>query len=75
MPSVRERADSQVCHRRSTLLTDFRNKGYFIAEAKVNFVVWWKDEDADKEIRIVLPELHLVNQTIRDRSGYSRGPR
>ena len=39
------------------------------------YIVWWKDEDANKEIRIVLPELHLVNQTIRDRSGYSRGPR
>ena len=46
-------------------LADFRNKGYFIAEAKVNFVVWWKDEDANKEIRIVLPELHLVNHAVK----------
>ena len=46
-------------------LADFRNKGYSVEEAKVNFVVWWKGDGMDKEIRIVLPELHLVNHAVK----------
>ncbi len=40
-------------------LAGFRSKGYSIAEAKVNFIVWWKGEDMDREIQVVLPEIHL----------------
>lgn len=32
-------------------------KGYLLKEAKVNFIVYWKDEDMDKEIKIILPEV------------------
>ena len=46
-------------------LADFVNKGYSVEEAKVNFVVWWKGDGMDKEIRIVLPELHLVNHAVK----------
>ena len=46
-------------------LADFVHKGYSVEEAKVNFVVWWKGDGMDKEIRIVLPELHLVNHAVK----------
>ena len=35
------------------------DKGYQLKEAKVNFVVYWRKEGSDNEIKIVLPELYL----------------
>ncbi len=35
------------------------DKGFKIAAAKVNFVVYWKDEDKEKEVKIILPVLLL----------------
>lgn len=32
-------------------------KGYKVLEARVNFIVYWKPEDSDREIKILLPEL------------------
>ena len=32
-------------------------KGYSLKSAKVNFVIYWKREDSENEIRIILPEL------------------
>ncbi|HEX9513012.1 MAG TPA: RecQ family ATP-dependent DNA helicase [Puia sp.] len=40
-------------------LTERGNKGYRLSGAKVNFIVYWKGADMDKEIKIVLPELIL----------------
>lgn len=34
-----------------------KHEGYLLKEVKVNFVVYWKKEDAENEIQIVLPEL------------------
>ncbi|MEO6683186.1 MAG: ATP-dependent helicase [Ginsengibacter sp.] len=34
-----------------------KTKGYHLREAKVNFIVYWKKEDSDQEIKIILPEL------------------
>jgi len=36
-----------------------KQKGYQPKEASVNFVVYWEKEDAEKEIKIVLPEIYL----------------
>ena len=36
-----------------------QKEGYKIIEANVNHIVYWQDEDEDKEIEIVLPELYL----------------
>lgn len=43
-------------------LAAFISNGYSVVEAKVNFIVWWKGEDMDKEIRIVLPVLHIAGK-------------
>jgi len=50
---------SQACAGR---LEQLQQRGYVPAFAKVNFVVWWKGEDQEQEIRIVLPEVHLQRQ-------------
>jgi len=34
-------------------------KGFRIVEAKVNFIVYWKDESKEKEVKIILPQLIL----------------
>lgn len=34
-----------------------RKEGYLLKEIKVNFIVYWKKEDAEQEIKIILPEL------------------
>jgi ATP-dependent DNA helicase RecQ len=36
------------------------DKGFRVAKAKVNFMVYWKDEDKQKEVIVVLPRLLLV---------------
>jgi ATP-dependent DNA helicase RecQ len=32
-------------------------KGYTLKSAKVNYIVYWKKEDTEQEVKIVLPEL------------------
>jgi ATP-dependent DNA helicase RecQ len=34
-----------------------KQKGYHLKKAKVNFIVYWKKEDAEYESKIILPEL------------------
>ncbi len=34
-----------------------KQKGFHLKEAKVNFIVYWKKEDAEQESKIILPEL------------------
>ncbi len=36
-----------------------KQKGYHLKEAKVNFIVYWKKEDAENESKIILPELYF----------------
>ena len=36
------------------------SKGFRIQEAKINFIIYWKDEAKEKEIKIILPKLLLV---------------
>jgi len=33
--------------------------GYELESAKVNFVVYWQNEEAEKEVKIILPELYF----------------
>ena len=40
-------------------LEELFQKGYTIVEAKVGFLVYWKQEASDTETKIVLPELRL----------------
>jgi ATP-dependent DNA helicase RecQ len=34
-------------------------RGYKLKNAKVNFIVYWKNEDAEKEVKIILPEVYF----------------
>jgi ATP-dependent DNA helicase RecQ len=56
-------ADGQVVLRFSRLFQEtidsLNRQGYVLKGAKISFVVWWKDEDDDREIRIVLPQVHF----------------
>ena len=36
-----------------------KQKGYHLKQAKVNFIVYWKKEDAENESKIILPELYF----------------
>jgi ATP-dependent DNA helicase RecQ len=40
-------------------LVIYANKGYRIKEAKVNFIVYWKNKDKQEEVKVVLPEIVL----------------
>jgi ATP-dependent DNA helicase RecQ len=33
--------------------------GYELKSAKVNFVVYWQNEETKKEVKIILPELYF----------------
>jgi ATP-dependent DNA helicase RecQ len=43
-------------------LKKYQEKGFRVVEAKINFVVYWKDEAKEKESKIVLPQLLLRKQ-------------
>lgn len=45
-----------------TVLQEHFDKGFKIAAAKINFIVYWKDEDKQKESKIVLPSLLLKKE-------------
>ena len=36
-----------------------KQKGYHLRQAKVNFIVYWKKEGAEHELKIILPELYF----------------
>ena len=36
-----------------------KKKGYHLKHAKVNFIVYWKKEDTEREVKIILPELYF----------------
>jgi len=40
-------------------ISEKKKSGYELKEAKVNFIVYWTDEDKKIEVKIVLPELHF----------------
>ena len=37
-----------------------KSKGFALSGASVNFIVWWKGKEMEKEIRVVLPKLDFV---------------
>ncbi|MFZ4438221.1 MAG: RecQ family ATP-dependent DNA helicase [Syntrophales bacterium] len=36
-----------------------KKEGYLLKEVKVNFIVYWKKEDTEQEVKIILPELYF----------------
>jgi ATP-dependent DNA helicase RecQ len=43
------------------ILEGWKNKGFTIKKARVNFIVYWKDEEKNGEVKVLLAELFLVN--------------
>lgn len=41
-------------------MKSLQDKGYRLCEADVNFIVWWKCNDANMEIRVLLPKLYFT---------------
>ena len=39
------------------MISTWKQKGFNITDAKINFIVYWKKPEEEKEIKIVLPEL------------------
>jgi hypothetical protein len=48
----------------SNRLEKLRRAGYAPVRAAVNYIVFWRKEDLEKEIRIILPELFLEKETV-----------
>ena len=44
----------------SDKLDKLKAKGFVLSGASVNFIVWWKGKEMEKEIRVVLPKLDFV---------------
>ena len=42
-----------------TTIETQKQKGYHLKQAKVNFIVYWKKEDTEREVKIILPELYF----------------
>jgi len=36
-----------------------KQNGYHLKRAKVNFIIYWKKEDTEREVKIILPELYF----------------
>ena len=45
-----------------SLIQDKNNKGYRVASAKINFIVYWYNEEKKEEIQILLPEISLKKE-------------
>ena len=41
-------------------ITERQQKGFRLSDAKVNFIVYWKDEKKDMEVKIILPKITLT---------------
>ncbi len=49
-------------HKYQEKLMDHASKGFVPSQAKIDFMVYWKAEDDDKEVLTVLPEIRFENQ-------------
>jgi ATP-dependent DNA helicase RecQ len=55
-------------------LETFRKAGYTPIRAVVNYIVYWRKKDSEKEIKIILPELYLKKpRTDARKSGRAGG--
>jgi len=40
-------------------IIDYENRGYKLVDAEINYIVYWKKEDTEIDLKIILPELKL----------------
>ncbi|WP_157844473.1 MULTISPECIES: hypothetical protein [unclassified Chryseobacterium] len=43
----------------ATQIENMRMKNYHLKSVKVNFIVYWRKENAEQEIKIILSELYF----------------
>ena len=43
-------------------MEELKAKNYILKSARVNFVIYWKREHVENEVRIILPELVFVKK-------------
>ena len=41
-------------------LKEYSDKGYKLSNAKINFIIYWKNKDKGLESKIILPEITLT---------------
>lgn len=39
-----------------------KHKGYHLKQVKVNFIMYWKNEEMEQEVKIILPELYFEKE-------------
>jgi len=44
-------------------ISELKEKNYLLKRVKVNFIVYWLDDNTKKEMKIILPELHFERQS------------
>jgi len=47
-------------NRYKEIISNYQNKGYKLKESVINYIVYWKKEESEDEIKIVLPELKFI---------------
>lgn len=47
-------------------LVKIKNNGFELKEAKVNFIIYWKPEDKEHELKVILPELYFEKNDQND---------
>ena len=58
----REMLAGKISSSMKNKLAAFTEKGYRVEQAYVQFCVYWKGKEDEKETMIFLPELHLVRK-------------
>ena len=43
-------------------LFDLMNINYSLSKARVKYIVYWKDDNSKKELKIILPEITFVKK-------------
>jgi ATP-dependent DNA helicase RecQ len=47
-------------------IAEIKKNGFVLKEAKVNFIVYWTDDDKKIDVKIILPEIHLKKNSYDD---------
>lgn len=54
-----EELNSKILRKLSGRMAEIKGKGFELKEAKVNFILFRKDEDNNIEVKIIQPELYF----------------
>lgn len=63
---VNNRCIAKLANRMQQILAEWEEKGYYVCNAKIRFIVAWKPQDApkeEKETAVILPDLYLKKRS------------